>query len=198
MSLPFEYQRIVSREEINELPIGRYEGEVCLVATPQDLEQALADLLQEAVVGFDTEKRPSFRVGETYPPCLAQAATARAVYLFPLQRLDCSAALVALLGDPKVVKAGVGLAEDLRQLKAVMEFEEKSVLDLGAVAKRHGVGKTGVRTLAGLFLGFRIAKGTKTSNWAAQRLSAQQIAYAATDAWACRELYLRFQKLGLL
>jgi ribonuclease D len=79
-----------------------------------------------------------------------------------------------------------------------MEFEEKSVLDLGAVAKRHGVGKTGVRTLAGLFLGFRIAKGTKTSNWAAQRLSAQQIAYAATDAWACRELYLRFQKLGLL
>jgi ribonuclease D len=198
MSLPFEFQRTVSREEINELPIRRYEGEVCLVAAPQDLERARADLRQETVVGFDTEKRPTFRVGEHYPPSLAQAATARAVYLFPLARLDCSAALAPLLADPKVVKTGVGLAEDLRELKKIMEFDQKAVIDLGTVAKRHGVGKTGVRTLAGLFLGFRVPKGTKTSNWAAPRLSAQQIAYAATDAWACRELYLRFKELGMI
>ena len=55
-----------------------------------------------------------------------------------------------------------------------------------------------VRNLAGMLLGFRIPKGTKTSNWAAPELSAQQITYAATDAWACRELTLRFQSLGLL
>ena len=55
-----------------------------------------------------------------------------------------------------------------------------------------------MRNLAGIFLGFRIPKGTKTSNWAAPRLSQQQIAYAATDAWACRELYLRFENLNLL
>ncbi len=48
-----------------------------------------------------------------------------------------------------------------------------------------------------MFLGFRIPKGTKTSNWAAPRLSPQQIAYAATDAWACRELYLKFEMLGM-
>jgi len=56
----------------------------------------------------------------------------------------------------------------------------------------------GVRNLAGIFLGFRIPKGTKTSNWAAARLSPQQITYAATDAWACRELYLCFRKLNLV
>ncbi len=55
-----------------------------------------------------------------------------------------------------------------------------------------------MRNLAGIFLGFRIPKGTRTSNWAAPQLSAAQIAYAATDAWACRELYLRFRSLGLL
>ena len=49
-----------------------------------------------------------------------------------------------------------------------------------------------------MLLGFRIPKGTKTSNWAARELSPAQIAYAATDAWACRELYLRFASLGLL
>jgi len=52
--------------------------------------------------------------------------------------------------------------------------------------------------LAGIFLGFRVPKGAKTTNWAAPRLSAQQITYAATDAWTCRELYLRFDELGML
>ena len=30
------------------------------------------------------------------------------------------------------------------------------------------------------------------------RLSPEQISYAAMDAWACRELYLQFQRLGLV
>ena len=70
-------------------------------------------------------------------------------------------------------------------------------MDLGLIARRCGMKQTGVRNLAALLLGFRVPKGTKTSNWAARRLSPQQVAYAATDAWACRELYLRFQELGL-
>ena len=73
-----------------------------------------------------------------------------------------------------------------------------SIVYLGAAATRHGLKQTGVRNLTGLFLGFRIPKGTKTSNWARPRLTPQQIAYAATDAWACRELYLRFRSLDLL
>jgi len=55
-----------------------------------------------------------------------------------------------------------------------------------------------VRNLAGIFLGTRIPKGAKTTNWAARRLTPQQITYAATDAWACRELYLRFKQLNLV
>jgi len=66
------------------------------------------------------------------------------------------------------------------------------------VARRHGLAQTGLRNLVGVFLGFRIPKGRRTSNWAAQRLSRQQIDYAATDAWACRELYLRFRELGMV
>jgi ribonuclease D len=185
----------LSREEINELPIRRYEGPVHLVAAPAELAQAMADILQESVLGFDTETRPSFRVGESYPPALAQVATARAVYLFRLQRLDCSAAMAQFLSAERIVKAGVGLAEDLRQLRKSFQFTEKAVVDLSATAKRQGLAKTGVRTLAAAFLGFRIPKGSKTSNWAAAHLTPQQIAYAAMDAWACRELYLKFREL---
>jgi len=197
-----EFRRTISRGDVNELPIRRYEGAVRLVETPEELEGAMADIRkeigQESVVGLDTETRPSFRKGESHLPCLAQVATARAVYLFPLQRLDCSRELAELLGDPLIIKAGVSLAHDLRQLKLVFPFEEASVVELGDVARHGGVGQSGVRNLAANFLGFRIPKGNRTSNWAARRLSPAQITYAATDAWACRELYLRFKELQLL
>ena len=197
VTLPDEILRRISREAMLELPIRRYEGEVRIVAAPAEVERALADILQEGVVGFDTETRPAFRKGESYLPCLAQVATARAVYLFQLQRQDFSGAISEILGAEGTVKAGVSLADDLRSLKKLIAFEERSMVDVGLVARRHGLKQTGVRNLAGIFLGFRIPKGTKTSNWAAPRLSAQQITYAATDAWACRELFLAFRELGI-
>lgn len=188
----------ISREDLAELPIRRYEGQVHVVATPEALSRAMDDLRQERVVGFDTETRPAFRKGESHLPCLVQLATASAAYLFRLQQVDCADALAEILSAPDIVKAGVAPAHDLRQLKLLFPFEAASVLDLGAVAKRHGMDQTGLRNLAGLFLGFRIPKGTRTSNWASPRLSPAQVNYAATDAWACRELYLRFHALGFM
>ena len=193
-----EFVGSISKEEMANLPIRRYEGAVRLVTTPQELEQALADLRQERLVGLDTETRPAFRKGESHLPCLVQMATARAVYLFQFRGLNVFPALAEILAEPRIVKAGVGLAHDLRQLKAVFPFVEQNVVDLGNVARRCGLDQSGVRNLAGIFLGFRIPKGNSTSNWAARALSAAQITYAATDAWACRELFLRFEKLGLL
>src|SRR6266850_2666904 len=196
--LQSEIPRSISREDMAKLPIRRFEGRVSLVATPGDLEEARADLRQESIVGLDTETRPAFRKGESHLPALVQVATARAVYLFQLRRTEVFPVLAELLSEPRIVKAGVSLKDDLRALKQVFAFEEKNMLDLGWVARSNGFGQTGVRNLAGILLGLRIPKGTKTSNWAARDLSAAQIAYAATDAWACRELYLRFQSLGLL
>ena len=154
-------------------------------------------IVGETLVGFDTETRPAFRPGERYLPSLAQVATSKAVWVFPVQRLDCSATLSALLANPAIVKAGVSLADDLRNLKQVFLFEEHNVVDVGKLARRCGIKQTGVRNLAGLLLGFRIPKGGATSNWATARLSPQQLTYAATDAWACRELYLAIRKIGL-
>lgn len=198
MTLPVEFLRPISREEIAALPIRRYDGEVFLVSTKHDADRAMADIRQERVVGFDTETRPAFEKGRSYLPCLAQVATARAVYLFRLQHADFSAPLTELFAAPAIVKSGVALADDLRQLKLLFEFEAQRVLDPGKVASRHGLEQTGLRNLAGIFLGFRIPKGNRTSNWAAPRLNAAQINYAATDAWACRELFLCFEKLGLV
>lgn len=190
--------RSISREDMAELPIRRYEGRLSLVSTPQAFEEARADILDETVVGLDTETRPAFTKGESYPPCLVQVATGHAAYLFQLRHPESHPLLRALLENPHIVKSGIALAHDLRMLKTVFMFEQRNVLDLGTVARRSGYSQTGLRNLAGLFLDFRIPKGARTSNWAAENLSTQQMTYAATDAWACRELFLRFETLGFL
>jgi ribonuclease D len=190
--------RLISREEMLTLPIRRFEGDVRLVATADDLATAAADLSSETVVGLDTETRPSFRKGETHLPCLVQVATARAAYLFQLSYREAFPVLTALLENERIVKAGVALAYDLRALQAVFASEANNVVDLGKIARRAGFEQTGLRNLAGIFLGFRIPKGNRTSNWAAKRLTPAQINYAATDAWACRELYVKLESEGLL
>jgi ribonuclease D len=169
-----------------------------MVDTQALLMRAWEDLAYEKIVGWDTETRPAFRVGESYLPSLVQAATSKAVYLFPLVKLDFSKMLGGFFSESSIAKAGISVADDLVKLKQVFPFEERSVLDLGHVAKRHGMKQTGLRNLCGIFLGLRILKGTKTTNWAAPKLTPQQINYAATDAWACRALYLKFDELGLL
>jgi ribonuclease D len=198
VTLPAELQRSISRDEVVALPIQRYEGEVVVVASPHELARAREDFAAETLVGIDTETRPAFRKGESYPPSLVQVATAKAAYLFQIQLLDCSDVLRELLSAEKTIKAGVSLAYDLRQLKHVFAFVEKSVVDVGWAAKRQGLEQSGVRNLAALFLGLRIPKGAKTTNWSTRRLSPQQVTYAATDAWVCRQLYLRFEELGIL
>ena len=183
-------QTSISREELASLPIRRYEGEVRLVESAQALADEAAAIRRESVLGFDTETRPAFRKGESYPPSLVQLAGEAVVWLFPLQRLDCSTVLREIFQSENP-KAGIGVADDLKQMKKVFAFEEANVVDVGALARRHGVEQTGLRNLAGLVLGYRIPKGSRTSNWGAARLTRQQIAYAAMDAWAARALYLQ-------
>src|SRR5258706_15496156 len=125
-----DYPSQIPRGPLAALPIRRYEGEIVVVAHGADLERAAADLAGESLVGFDTETRPAFRPGESYLPSVFQAATARAVYLFPVQRLDCSRILGELLLRTNVVKAGVSVADDLKKLKLLFQFQESSVVDL--------------------------------------------------------------------
>jgi ribonuclease D len=188
----------ISREELASLPIRRYEGRITLVDSPERLDEARSVICREQMVGLDTETRPAFRRGESHLPCLVQVATADAVYLFPLRHGDSFPVLAALLEAPGIVKAGVALAFDLRQLRLVFPFAEENVVELGAIARRAGLEQAGVRNLAGIVLQYRIPKGNRTSNWAAARLSASQVTYAATDAWICRELYLEFENRGLI
>ena len=188
----------ITHAELMALPILRYTGPIHLVDDETDLRSARHAIRHERVVGFDTETRPTFKKGQSHRPSLVQLAASKAVYLFQLARLDCSEVIADVLGNAHLVKAGISLGHDLKELGLSFPIQPTNMLELDAVAKRHGYPQTGVRNLAGIFLGGRITKGAQTSNWAQPHLTKAQQVYAATDAWVCRELFLRFERQGLL
>ena len=116
-------RRRLSSDEINALPLCHYEGPIHLVRSLEDWEKALPDLQQEQVLGFDTETRPSFRKGRVNTPSLVQLATARAVYLVQLSWWPFGPELAGLLADPAVIKAGVAIGDDMRELARLYPFK---------------------------------------------------------------------------
>ena len=199
LELPEVHLRSFSNEEINALPLRRYEGPVDVVRTDAQRKAAMKRLRDEPVLGFDTETRPVFRKGQKPNlPSLIQLATADRVYLFQLSALPFSDGLCDLFKEKAVVKAGVSVRDDVRDLQKLAQFKPGGFVDLGEVSHTLNMQTHGLRNLAANLLGFRISKAAQCSNWAKQRLTRQQITYAATDAWVSRELYLAFRELGAL
>jgi ribonuclease D len=188
----------ITKAEINQLPMGRYEGPVHLIRTPEEAEEAAAKLQKETLLGFDTETRPAFRAGESYLPSLLQLATETDVYLFQLKQTGMTEGILNLLANEQIVKAGVSIRDDLKDLRQLADFEPAGFVELASCAKKAGIKNLGLRSMGALLLNFRISKREQVSNWARSELTPSQLNYAATDAWLGRELYLHLEKLGLI
>lgn len=188
-----EPQNVITKEELASLPLFRYEGPIHLIRSDEDLVRHIPDLRREKVVGFDTETRPSFRKGQNYLPTVIQMATADAAYIIQLARIESVGLINVILSSPDILKTGIALDQDLVKLKERFPFAERSILDLGRLAAKQKIAKTGLRNLAGLLLGYRISKQAQVTNWAATELTPAQIQYAATDAWISRELFFALE-----
>ncbi|OGV40915.1 MAG: hypothetical protein A2X48_23080 [Lentisphaerae bacterium GWF2_49_21] len=184
----------MEKDEINERPIGRYEGKVHLIRSEIELPDAVRLLEKESLLGFDTETRPAYQKGEKYPPALLQLAGANEVFLFQLKFTGLPRPLLDILANPNIIKAGVSLNHDINELRSLVQFEPAGFVDIGDLAKKKGIQNHGLRGLAAVLLGFRITKSAKTTNWSRSDLTEAQIRYAATDAWVGRMLYIELQK----
>jgi len=180
----------ISKDALNKLPIRCYEGPIRLVNDRGQLGECVDILARESILGFDTETRPAFERGVTYPPALLQLATESEVFVFQFQALGGLGALRDILENPSITKAGVALSDDIKQLNECWKFQPRCFLEIGNLARDLGYKQTGLRSLAGMLLGFRISKKEQRSNWARANLTRSQIVYAATDAWVSRKLYM--------
>jgi ribonuclease D len=188
----------ITKDEINELPLWRYEGEIVLIEEPKSLGSVMKYLRQFDFVGFDTEAKPAFQKGQYNPVCLMQFATPEKVVLVRNRLTGFSDMMVDLFEDERIKKVGAGIKDDIKDLQYWRPFSPAGFVDLNSVVKELGFVNSGVKNLAALFLEKRISKNQQTTNWERDQLSIHQQLYAATDAWVCYEVYRMLDEKGWL
>ena len=195
-------QRKISptRDEISILePLERLGPEDIEVVSTRDQAQKLVPLLRDcAVLGFDTESKPTFVKDEvSQGPHVVQFSTLHKAYVFQLHDPGCCEVVSLLLESESIVKVGFGLAGDHRQILRTLGVAPRSVLDLNSFFCEQGYAKElGVRGAVAVVFQRRFLKSRKatTSNWANRQLTQSQIVYSGNDAWAAIKVY---EALGL-
>lgn len=189
----------ISKNEVNELPLGQFEGEIHLIDDPQLIPDVVGELRQYMRLGFDTETRPAFRKGVSYDVSLLQLSTLDTAFLFRLNHIGFPDGIKRILEDPNIVKIGAAVRDDLKALRKLNEnFDPLSFFDLNEELKKIGFHNVGVRNLSAMVLNIRISKSEQVSNWEAEMLTEKQKLYAATDAWACLEIFEELNQKGYL
>ena len=171
------------------LPRISFAGKIHLINNDQDLEAVSADLNSATEFGFDTETKPSFKKGDVFKVALLQLSTETDAYLIRLHHVTKFQIIKTVFENEKIIKVGVAIRDDLKQLQKHFSFIPKNFIELQDVAKEKGLKNFGLKGMAAEVLQADLSKGPKMTNWEAVVLTPPQLMYAATDAWIGLALY---------
>lgn len=188
------YQAKIDKEIVKDLPIAQTDCQIELIDSPDEVDKAVKYLLHSKVVGFDTESKPSFTKGKSNKIALMQISTQKRCFLFRLQMIGKNQRLKEFLENENIKKIGVAIHGDLRNLRVWSKFEPKNFVDLQNIVGDYGIEELGLQKIYAIVFGKKISKSQQLSNWEAKILNRAQQVYAATDAWACRQIYLKLTK----
>ena len=177
------------------LPRATFGGRVIVVDTESEASKAIAYLLKQPLLGFDTETRPTFRPGPMHPVALLQVSTPDTCFLFRLNRIGLPECVIRLLSDQRITKVALSWSDDSGQLQRRHKFTMGNFIELQTFVKEFGIEDCSLQKLYANVFGQKISKAQQLSNWEADVLSEAQKLYAATDAWACVRLYEELNEL---
>lgn len=185
------YKKEISKEDLALLPHGKYPGEIVLIKDKASADKALIELKKCSIIGIDTESRPAFKKGQYFPVSLVQMADDKKVYLFRMLETGRLPLLEEIIENKDIIKVGIAVHDDIKDISKDLARKAKNMVDLNTFAQQKGFISIGARKLSALVLNIRISKAQQVSNWENKVLSQAQMDYAATDAWLCREVYLK-------
>ncbi|MCR4916777.1 MAG: 3'-5' exonuclease domain-containing protein 2 [Prevotella sp.] len=180
---------------IAALPVAQFEGRIVVILTPGETEKAVNYLLSQPLLGFDTETRPSFKRGQQHKVALLQVATDDICFLFRLHHTGLTPALVRLLEDTSVKKIGLSWHDDLIMLHKLGAFNTGAFIEIQEQIRQIGITDLSLQKIYANLFGKKISKRQQMSNWEEDILSDKQKLYAATDAWACIQIYKEVVRL---
>lgn len=190
------YIESISPEGIEKLEYASFPGKISVIdSVGAEFNRAIVYLRSQKVIGFDTETRPCFGPNQPrYGVSLLQLSGPEKAFLFRVKSMGMHRRLCNLLSDKRIVKVGAAIHDDIRGLQKLKEFTPGNFVDLQKIVWEYGIRDKSVKKMTAIILGFRISKTQQLSNWEAETLSESQCKYAATDAWVCREMYLKLMK----
>lgn len=187
--------RSIAKEVLREMPKETFDGEIHIVQTPWEAEKAVTFLKQFSLLGIDTETRPSFTRGRYYDVSLLQISTETICFLFRLNLIGLTLPIIQLLENPHITKVGLSLKDDFMMLHKRAPFEPRSIIELQEFVRPFGIQDRSLQKIYAILFGKKISKSQRLSNWEAEELNKAQQYYAATDAWACINIYKKLQEL---
>lgn len=179
----------ITPEELSQLPPIEFGGQITLVDRGKYLNEAVTFLKSQEKLGFDTETKPSFKKGQINTVSLLQLSASDRVFLFRLNKIGLPFQLAEILSNPKILKIGAAIRDDIRILQKLQKFVPAGFIDLQNIVTDFGIENKGVRKLAGIILKGRISKSQQLTNWEVPDFTESQKLYAATDAWICLKMY---------
>lgn len=188
-------EKTIGNEDINKLPRYSFEGEIRIIDREEDVEPAINEIKKANILGFDTETKPSFRKHEANLPCLIQIAAGNTVYLFRINKCGFPQTFDEIFSNKDILKVGVGIRDDIKNLNKIRKFTSVSFLDLQNYVEKFEIEEKSFSKLMAIIFGVKISKRQRVTNWAVEKLSQPQIHYAATDAWGALKM---FEKLHIL
>ena len=190
------YISSISSDELQKLEYASFPGTVKVIdSVGAEFNRAVNYLRAQKILGFDTETRPCFSPDQPrYGVALLQLSGPEKAFLFRIKNMGMHRRLCNLLSNEKLIKVGADVRDDFRGLQKYQDFTPRSFVDLQSMVGDYGIKDRSVKKMTAIILGFRISKTQQLSNWEAGELTESQIKYAATDAWVCREMYIRLVK----
>lgn len=185
-----QIKNTITKAEIAQMPKVLFEGRIFVIYTESDADKAIEYLKSQSVVGVDTETRPSFKRGTSHNVALLQISTQDTCFLFRLNRIGMPTSLQNFLMSD-TLKVGLSLKDDFTMLRRRKDVhtEEGNWIELQDYVAHFGIEDRSLQKIYANLFGQKISKSQRLSNWEAESLTESQLRYAATDAWACVQIY---------
>ncbi|MDD6891770.1 MAG: 3'-5' exonuclease domain-containing protein 2 [Bacteroidales bacterium] len=189
-------QNRISKQEVAEMPKEVFGGRIFVVFTEEEARKAIDYLNTHAVVGVDTETRPSFKKGTVHKVALLQVSTTDTCFLFRLNRLGLPDFLEEFLQND-VLKVGLSLKDDFAAMRRRNNGDPRTGnwVELQDYVAKMGIQEMSLQKIYALLFGRKISKSQRLTNWEADALTEAQCLYAATDAWSCVKMYNYLEQL---
>ena len=89
-------KRTISKEEVKEMPKAAFPGRIHVIQTESEAQKAVAYLQSQAILGIDSETRPSFTKGHSHKVALLQISSDECCFLFRLNMTGLTQPIIEL------------------------------------------------------------------------------------------------------